>query len=244
MRNILILGLIVGILICFGIPIICTVLLARGKKGCWKAFFFGVLAFTISQICIRIPIITMVLPDYAWFTLLQTNLLAYSLFLGLTAGIFEECARWIGMRFLKERTICSGLTFGLGHGGIEAMTSLGLNCVTILVMTLMGKGALFYGIQGNIWIGSVERIFAITYHVGASLLIMHGFRVRKSGRFLVLAILLHTALDMGAVVLGTNIMAVEVYAALIALVTLTAGLGFFRRESQTACEKAVKKPGV
>lgn len=238
----LILGLIVGILICFGIPIICTVLLARGKKGCWKAFFFGVLAFTISQICIRIPILTRVLPNYGWFTLLQANKIVYGLFLGLTAGIFEECARWIGMRFLKERTIYSGLAFGLGHGGIEAMTLVGLNCVVILVMTLMGKGALFYGIQGNIWIGSAERIFAITYHVGASLLIMHGFRVRKSGRFLLLAILLHTVLDMGAIVFGTNMMAVEVYAAVIAIVTLAAGLGFFHRESQTACEKDVKKP--
>lgn len=223
----LIFSLVLGILICFGIPIGGAIIIRKRKNGIWKAFFFGVLAFTISQFCIRLPILTYILPQYAWFTVLQMNPLLYGLFMAGTAGVFEEGARWIAMRFLKERTIYDGLAFGLGHGGVEAIGIVGINLVVMLCMTFAGQGALLSVTSGGIFTAGLERFFTIMFHVGASLIVMYGLRIGKSGRYLLAAIVLHTLSDMGASfprIWGAGIMAVEMYAAVIAAGVLAIGL--------------------
>jgi uncharacterized membrane protein YhfC len=50
----------------------------------------------------------------------------------LTAGVFEETARYIAYRFLlKEHNMENGLIYGVGHGGIESIMLVGVNVVTI-----------------------------------------------------------------------------------------------------------------
>lgn len=223
----MIFSLIACILVCFGIPIGGATLIRKRKKGIWKAFLFGLLAFTISQFCIRLPLVTYVLPRFVWFAVLQMNPFVYGLFMALTAGLFEEAARWIAMRFLKERTIYDGLAFGLGHGGIEAMGIVGVSCVARLCMDLAGQGAMLSVSAGGLFTAGLERFFAITFHVGASLIVMYGLRTGKSGRYLLAAILLHTLSDMGASlprIFGTGILAVELYTAVTAAVVLGIGL--------------------
>ena len=48
--------------------------------------------------------------------------------LAFTAGLFEETGRWIFLRFLcrNHSSWLHGLSFGLGHGGIEAVWVLSL----------------------------------------------------------------------------------------------------------------------
>ncbi|MDE6063803.1 MAG: YhfC family intramembrane metalloprotease, partial [Lachnospiraceae bacterium] len=98
-------GLLFGSFICFVLPIGGAVVLMRRKKGAGKTFLFGMLAFIVSQLLLRLPLLQLVLPQYAWFAVLQLDPWRYGLFLGLTAGLFEETARWIAIRFfLKEKT--------------------------------------------------------------------------------------------------------------------------------------------
>ena len=86
----LIASLIFGSLICFGVPVGGLIILLRRKKGAGKAFFLGMLAFSVSQLGIRIPVLQLLLPRWVWFHVLQLYPWAYGLFLGLTAGVFEE----------------------------------------------------------------------------------------------------------------------------------------------------------
>ena len=141
----LIITLCAGILICYGIPTAGTFFLAHRKKGIWKAFFSGALAFIVSQLLIRIPILQLLVPRYAWYGALQLYPWLYGLFLGLTAGLAEETARLAAIRlFLKEQTGKEyGLAFGLGHGGIEAMLLVGPVFFSGLALTLTGREALF-----------------------------------------------------------------------------------------------------
>ena len=46
---------------------------------------------------------------------------------GLMAGVFEETGRYVSFKwFLKKETrIQDGLSYGIGHGGIEAMLIVG-----------------------------------------------------------------------------------------------------------------------
>lgn len=229
----LFMGLLSGLAICFGIPIAGLVMLGRRRKGTGRAFFLGVLAFVISQLLIRIPLLGLVLPQYAWYGVLQLNPWVYGLFLGLTAGLFEETARWAAIRFfLKEKQECEhGLAFGLGHGGIEAVMLVGIPLLRMALQLLAGKAALLFVNAGSLFVSGMERLFAMTFHVGASLLVMYGVRRRKL-IFLLAAILLHTLLDAAIVILpavwGTGIAEIEVYTALMAVATLFAGTRCYR----------------
>lgn len=231
----LLMGLLFGMAVCFGIPIAGATMLMRRKKGTGRAFLLGALAFIISQLLIRIPLLQLVLPQYAWYGVLQLNPWAYGLFLGLTAGVFEETARWTAIRFfLKGKQDREhGLAFGLGHGGIEAIVLVGVPFLGAALQLFAGKAALLFISAGNLFIGGAERLFAITFHVGASLLVMYGVRKQKP-RFLLAAILLHTLLDAAVVILpavwGAGIAGIEICAALVAAITLLAGIRCYQAE--------------
>ncbi|MBD5497115.1 MAG: YhfC family intramembrane metalloprotease [Lachnospiraceae bacterium] len=72
-------GLLFGSFICFVLPIGGAVMLMRRKKGTGKAFLFGMLAFIVSQPLLRLPLLQLVLPQYAWFAVLQMNPWRYGL---------------------------------------------------------------------------------------------------------------------------------------------------------------------
>ena len=241
----LMLCLIISIGICFGIPILGTVILKKHGYAVGIPFLAGVLAFTISQICIRIPILGL-LGQTGWYTVLQYQPVAYGLFLGVTAGLMEEGARWVFMRlFLKreeKQQIVHGIAFGLGHGGIEAMLLVGANLLYVLIMEMAGSGELAGVTSGAVLLAGVERIFAIMFHVGASLIVLWGIRSRKTGRYLFLAVLLHSLMDAAIVILprvfGVGNIGVELWAAVFGGVTLAVGIYVFRHFLRSgSCQK-------
>lgn len=233
----LLFSLIIGIGICYGLPVAGVIFLMRKEKGTGKAFFWGALAFVVSQLLIRIPILQLLLPKFAWFSVLPLYPWAYGLFLGVTAGLAEESARWIAMKlFLRERrSFEHGLAFGLGHGGIEAMLLVGPNMIAGAVMTLAGQATLFPADWGSVLIAGAERIFAFAFHVGASLLILYGAREGKALWFWILAVVLHTVLDAAVVILpqifGVGVLGIELYAALCGSLTLCLGIWVYHRKS-------------
>lgn len=233
----LVFGLLFGIILFYVVPVVGAIILMRRKKGAGRAFFFGLLAFSVSQLLIRVPILTLVLPRFAWFGVLQLSPWAYGSFLGLTAGLFEEVARWIAIRFfLKERTDFEhGLAFGLGHGGIENMALVGPNYIATLIAVLAGQGALLGDIGGaSVFISVGERLYAMAFHVGASLLVMYGIREGKALVYLLAAVMLHTVMDAAVVILpnvfGAGVLEVEIWGAAVGILTLVLGILCYRRK--------------
>ena len=53
----MLISLIIGIAICYGLPITGLILLMRKRRGTGKAFVWGVAAFVVSQLLIRIPVL-------------------------------------------------------------------------------------------------------------------------------------------------------------------------------------------
>ena len=202
----LLVSLIIGIAVCYGLPIAGLVFLMQRQKGAGKAFIWGALAFVVSQLMIRVPILQLVLPNFGWFAVMQLYPWRYGLFLGLTAGLAEETARWIAVRCLLKGkdTLRHGLAFGLGHGGIEAMLLIGPNMAVGVVMLLTGQAALFPADWASVLVAAAERIFAMAFHVGASLLVLYGVRERKGFRYWVLAVVLHTLVDAAVVILPSR----------------------------------------
>lgn len=203
------------------LPIILLVVLGVRKKLSVKPMFIGVLAFFVSQVCLRLPILS-VLSTQSWFKSFNSNYTILSVVLigGLTAGLFEESARYIGTKcFLKnQRGYQDAISFGLGHGFCEAIIITGLTFVNYLIYCVMINNGTFATVTkalpsatsqqlvsllsaataGTIFIGVLERVFAVTYHIFATVLIFKGINEHKI-RYYFLAILAHTVLNSGAV---------------------------------------------
>lgn len=169
-------------------------------KKRWWPFILGVLAFTISQLVIRLPVldyISSTSTSYLLFSVLHP--VAYALVLGATAALAEEGARFIAMRFfMKQRDLKAGVLFGAGHGGIEALWLVGIPIVSLLLSPS-------HFISNDLfWASGLERIFAIVIHIGLSVLVLQSI-VHKKWRYLLIAFVIHTLVDAAVVILPLGI---------------------------------------
>ena len=211
-------------LVCaFVLPVALAVELCVRKKGSWKPLLFGALTFTVFQVFLRIPALS-VLGGTAWFQALQgAEPALYTLFLGATAALFEEGGRWLVMRFLlkKQRSVRDGIVFGAGHGGIEAIVILGLTSAA----TLVSGAAADAGSLTLVFAGGAERVFALAAQIGFSVMVMKSVREKKP-LWLLLAFVLHTLVDFGAAYAagflgdGASVWAIEICVGLFAAAML------------------------
>ncbi len=192
----------ISVFICLALPAILALRLIRKHKASWKAFVLGIAVFTVFQLLTRIPILS-VLQKEPMFTLFaQTNTLLYIFLLALSAGVFEETGRLVGMRFFMQKDLSwkNGLTFGLGHAGVEAFVLVGIPYVGVLVSLLSGDPA-YAGTQPTLFlVGGVERLLTYAIHIGMTMLVLYSVK-RREIRWFMLALLFHTAVDFGSVLL-------------------------------------------
>lgn len=184
-------------------PIALGYFLLRGFGLHWRIFFIGVLFFIISQI-IELPIaVGVAVLDLG----LERHLWLGALIAGLTAGVGEEVARYLGFRFTRtmrdNRTWPAALLLGAGHGGAESIL-VGLGVIALVIISALAPDLLppQLSIGGEVpWyaylLGGVERIFAITLQVSLAVLVFQVF-VRRSIGYLFLAMLYHALVDFTA----------------------------------------------
>lgn len=150
--------------------------------------------------------------------------------LGLSAGVFEEVARLVSLRWIRRRAGSVGdvaktratpscrdaIMLGLGHGGVEAMITgalVGLQLVNMIALQDAPELAAAAGPEvpaavEAFWstsvpyafVGALERAFAMCCHVGFQLLVWLAV-VKGRALLWVWAILAHATLDAGAVAL-------------------------------------------
>ena len=176
---------------------------------------------------------TMGLPDHALSLFFAANPVLLSLVAGLFPGVFEETGRLVAYKtLLKKRTQReTSISYGIGHGGIEVVLILGLNFVNYIIYALMINTGAFGAVVeqvaaqapeqlaqldtivtilttfsiGTLAINVFERVFAVMFHVGASILVFYACKDKKKFWLYPLAIVLHTAMDS---VLALNIFGV------------------------------------
>ena len=130
----------------------------------------------------------------------------YVLYGVLAAGIFEETGRLTAFLLMKKkyRQVDSAVSYGIGHGGIEAVIVLGLGMLNTIIFSFMinsgssivdtlpqatvesivGTPAVAYAL------GIVERIFAIGVQIALSVIVFTAVMKGRWGLF-PLAIVLH-----------------------------------------------------
>lgn len=214
---------VLNILVMLGVPLLAAGLFERKNQVGWRLFGVGAVTFVLSQV-LHIPFNVFGLSAFflnmgwgasgagqggVWVALL----------LGLSAGVFEEVARYGVFRFWlkKELSWERSVMLGLGHGGVEALILGGVVLIAFVQAVVLNEGNLAGMVSGEelalaraqleaYWsapwylaiLGGVERAAALAFHLSASVLVWQVFR-RGSLGWLGAAIGWHALLDAAAV---------------------------------------------
>ncbi len=209
-------------LLMIGMPVALAIYLTRRWKFGGRIWWVGAATFILSQI-FHIPFNLL-----ASKLLNQTGMIAWSptaqlifnaIFLGLSAGVFEEGARFLVLRFwLKDsHSWRNGVLFGAGHGGAEAIILGAITLYGFLQLATLRNADLskiFPAAQlalaqqqvttywSMTWysslLGALERFFTIPCQIAMAVMVMQVF-TRKNIGWLFAAIGYHTLLDGVAV---------------------------------------------
>lgn len=155
-------------------------------------FLIGALCFFITQILLRLPLLSILQKNLLWNQWILAYPFIFSLIVAFSAGFFEEGGRVLFRKFLlqapgenqgyfpfSDAWECP-LIFGLGHGICELVFLLQLSHPTNPIFYLYFLG---------------ERIIAVVFHIGMSFLIFRGCSQHRGGQAFLLALFLHGFFD-------------------------------------------------
>ncbi len=252
-------------LLMIAIPVGLGIYLTRRFRLGWRIWLIGVATFILSQVG-HIPFnrgLTLlfqnhILPSPPAVWRLPFN----AVVLGLSAGLWEELARYSAYRWWAKdaRTWRKGVLMGAGHGGIEAIAIGALALYTFAqLLALRGQdltrllgnqltAAQLQALQAQLsaywsapWtatlLGAVERAFTIPTQIALSVIVLQAF-VRNQARWLWLAIGWHALIDAVSVYASAKIGVywTEAVIGLVALISLAILFALYRPEQKTVSE--------
>jgi uncharacterized membrane protein YhfC len=257
--NILVITYALNGLLMVAMPIGLAIILVKRWKPGWKIWWIGAATFILSQAG-HIP--------FNWGAqalLNRTGIIYWSpiaqrifsaAFLGLSAGLFEETARYLVLRFwVKEaRSWRKGILFGAGHGGAEAIILGGLvlfSYVSMMAVHNVDLSSSLTSAQIEIarqqisaywsipWydslLGALERFFTIPAQIAMAVIVIQAF-TRKRISWLFLAIAFHAIIDGTVVFLmpSIGIYWTEVLVGVFAVISV--GIIFLLRQPEPPAE--------
>jgi uncharacterized membrane protein YhfC len=207
----------------FGValPVFLLLWFKKRHNASIKAFLFGLLTMFVFAFILESIMHSIVLSTGLGQSILASTW-GYAIYGGLAAGIFEECGRFITMKFfLKKETDNphNALMYGAGHGGIEMVVLLTMTMFNNLLYSIMintGHASIITSAlddankavleetfntliaypPAKFLLSSWERVSAMAVQLSLSVLVW--IAVTKGAKkiwFLFLAILMHAFLD-------------------------------------------------
>lgn len=212
------------------VPVILAVLIRKRTGAKISDFFIGCGIFVGFALILEQILHTVVQLTAGAF--LQKNIFLYGLYGGLAAALFEETGRLVAMQYFMKKSLDKGnaLMYGAGHGGAEAVLTVGLTYVNNLIISLtINSGVLqrslsAAGMSGNadmqtalyeqlsalwqtpayvFWLAGVERAAAMGLQICFSVLVYKAVKAgmrRGSIKYFAAAFLIHFGVDFVAVV--------------------------------------------
>ena len=183
------------------LPLALGYILIKRLNTSWKIWLIGAMMFLVSLV--RFPI-----NNYLTQLVISGEITSISYWLiylipSITSGLFEESARYLGIRYLiKTDSYRTGILYGAGHGGIESIFLVGLNVLTIGIILVTNPETLgemqLYSINSTPWylplVGAYERIMTMIIQLSLSIMVLETIRQKKI-QYLILAILIHAAIN-------------------------------------------------
>ncbi len=213
-------------------------------------FFVGALTFIVFALVLE-PLAHrfFLLSDNAVSRALNANPILYALYGGLAAGLFEETGRFIAFRWLLPKRRFPGrdtaVTCGIGHGGIEAVLTLGVTYAMYIVLALClargnepaasalagGSGEALAVLKAGLAavtpaaavLAMLERAGTIILHIALSCFVFLAARDKTQWTWFPFAVALHAVADMPAALCQRGLLPlgiVEIWLWVVALYAL------------------------
>lgn len=163
------------------------------------------------------------LPEHAASRFINARPILWAFLLGFFPGVFEETGRLVAYKTVlkNRRNRETSISYGIGHGLFEVMFVIGVTFITYFVYAVMINAGTFGSVmeqalakapgQEETIYAAVEqiktidfafvaatiyeRIFAVMYHIGASILVFYACKDKKKFWLYPFAIIIHTILD-------------------------------------------------
>lgn len=249
-----------AVVLMIGLPLVMALAITRRLHTRASLLMWGAAVFLLSQ-ALRLPFLqgltslfdSGVLPSPDAASQIAVNVAILS----VTAGIFEETARYFAYRSLipHARDWNAAVTFGAGHGGMESvmlgalmaiefasMLSLGTPGATPLPgqspeehVRLVDQVAHYWAVPWYVPLLAVlERIFSILFHITMAVVVLEAVR-RGNPAWLLAAIAAHAAANAAAMatLLAYGPVAAEVVVGLIAALAVACLFRLRRNHART-----------
>ena len=198
------------------LPIVIGYYVIKRLKTSKKIWMVGALMFIISLV--RLPLNTYLSNLAVSGGVTNISYTLVYLIPSLTAGVFEESGRYIGIRYLiKDESYETGLTYGAGHGGIESILLVGVNVLVTGILIIINPATIpqpqLNAILMMPWymplIGAYERVMVMIIHLSLSIMVLETLRTKKI-TFLIIAVIAHTAVNyLSIVAVGYSVLYAE-----------------------------------
>lgn len=232
----------VSMAVCVGLPVGLCIYMKKVGKASLKSFFLGCGIFVVFALILE-QILHLVVGAIAG-AFFSRHLLAFAVYGGLAAGLFEETGRYVAMKFFMKGRLTKqeAVMYGVGHGGIEAILLGGMGCLSNLLTSVMiNSGSLEKllpagdaNVQAVLsqltelpsWqflLAGMERCSAVVLHIVLSYLVYLGVRNKKI-QFYFLAVAIHFAVDAGVVYAAGHVPVLALELGLMAVVLAMAAV--------------------
>jgi len=206
----------ISAIISISLPIFLFIFLHKKYDAKILPLIIGAVAFIIFALILERIVHSIVYKNFS----LREKPLLFIFYAPFMAGIFEETARFISFKILKKKFtgISTGLSYGIGHGGIESVLLAGFSMMAGLVFSILintGNIEIITDkLQGetldqlNIQLSTisttpsymfllsgVERIFAISIQISLSVIVFYSVFCNNKLWLFPLAIILHAIID-------------------------------------------------
>ena len=207
------------------VPVLFWLIWRRGHKEQinFRYLLVGALGFLVSARVLELGVhLVCIVFDNPISRFINGSHLAYIAY-GITmAGVFEECGRYVVLRYImkKNKTRENAIMYGIGHGGIEvlavtlpvyalylaigvlfsdfdaaqAMALLNIDASTAAAALPTVQAAAAFDLTGCI-VCVLERIMCMFVHIGLTVVVYHAVQSAKPV-YLLYAVLLHMATDL------------------------------------------------
>lgn len=251
----------VTLLLCVFLPIVLLILWKIKTKAKISSFFIGAATFIVFALILESIFHNIM---FKFLPILNTSKVAYCIYGGLAAGLFEETGRFLAMKFVMKKYLdkSNSIMYGIGHGGIESIILVGVSEINNLIMIASVNAGLLPTIMESIpvnlrttyyeqikqlwempsstfYAAGVERIGAIMLHIGLSFIVYMAIKDKKPAYY-ILAVFLHMLLDTAVAFLSGYLGMAALETITIVYAILVLGFAIYKYRKETSVIESVE----
>lgn len=261
----------ITVILMIAIPVIFFICWRKKQKQQTKIGYLiaGAVGFIVSARVLELGVhLVCIVADNPVSRFINGNTVAFVLYGIIMAGVFEECGRYIVLKYImkKNRTPENAVMYGIGHGGIEILAVLLPSMILYLVIAVLFSAGNIENALSTLNIAEdtaaaalpyveaaaafdyammamnvLERLFAMLLHIGLTVVVYYGV-CNANKACLPIAILLHMLMDTFPALYQRTLVplwSVEVWAALWTAIIVFIAVKLYRKMKVSSSAESV-----